>query len=94
MRRNDKIPMGECSYGFTGNTVKKLCKNIRLYEQQNENDGSLPLTSPTLPPWSSWIANCETECKQTMCDFSKNSLSKVLQNFLSIFKMSQVFVKF
>ncbi len=29
-----------------------------------------------------------------MCDFSKNSLSKVLQNFLSLFKMSQVLVKF
>ncbi len=29
----------------------------------------------------------KTECKQTMCDFSKNSLSKVLQNFLSIFKV-------
>ncbi len=29
-----------------------------------------------------------------MCDLSKNRLSKVLQNFLSIFEMSQVLVKF
>ncbi len=49
-----------------------------------------------LRPWSSWTANSDKKLNvnKTMRDFSKNSLSKVLQNFLSIFKISQVLVKF
>ncbi len=49
-----------------------------------------------LRPCSSWTGNSDKKLNvnKTMYDFRKNSLSKVLQNFLSVFKMSQVLVQF
>ncbi len=50
--------------------------------------------APVLRPCSSWTANSDKKLNVNKPqDFSKNSLSKVLQNFLSIFKMSLGFGK-